>query len=518
MARGMNTAMAPRQLIIGLDAMEWDLVKKWATAGKLPTFARLMREGTQAELSTVADRFPDQAWSCLCSGVNPAHFARHFYTQYDPETGGLKHMPDSSPGARYFWNYLSDAGRRVAVLDVPHVGERGQLNGYQLSWGPHAPQEPLYSTPASLLHDVNRRFGRHPVGECDGATSDRARAALHRRIIKGIKAHGELFRHYVANGDWDAFIAVFGEPHCAGHTYWHDMDPNHPRHDAKASNQFAGAIEEVYRAIDREVGAIIQAAGADVRVYILSAHGMGPLYHASWNLQDMLDEWGYGAAKKTARPSDRSRAGSVNFWRTLRMVVPGRLQYAIYAALPLRLQNEFVFRFYRGNRSWDRCRAFAIPNNDSVGSVRINLKGRDRYGMVEPGSDYEKICDDICAALAELTDSVTGKPVAQFISRIQRELSGPYLERFPDITVRWDSSFPWSSVHSPKFGTIQLRTQDLRTGSHTAHGFLIAAGNGIPSGATIAGASIYDIVPTILDFAGVPSPAACEGRPLFREG
>ena len=30
-----------RQLLIGLDAMEWKLVTKWASEGKLPTFRRL---------------------------------------------------------------------------------------------------------------------------------------------------------------------------------------------------------------------------------------------------------------------------------------------------------------------------------------------------------------------------------------------------------------------------------------------------------------------------------------------
>ena len=51
--------------------------------------------------------------------------------------------------------------------------------------------------------------------------------------------------------------------------------------------------------MDREVGSIIDAAGSDVCVYIISAHGMGPLYHASWNLQEMLDDWGYGRDLKT---------------------------------------------------------------------------------------------------------------------------------------------------------------------------------------------------------------------------
>ena len=80
MANSMNSLKTPRQLIIGLDGMEWELVRKWTAAGKLPNFRRLMDEGAQAQLSTVADRFPDSAWNCLCSGLNPAYLGRYFYT------------------------------------------------------------------------------------------------------------------------------------------------------------------------------------------------------------------------------------------------------------------------------------------------------------------------------------------------------------------------------------------------------------------------------------------------------
>jgi len=511
----MNSSTRPRQLIIGLDAMEWDLVREWDAAGKMPTFRRLMQEGTQAELSTPADRLPDTVWSCLCSGLNPAHLARYFYVQHDPDTGGMRYMPDDSFKVRYFWEHLSEAGRRVGVVDAPHVSPSEGLNGFHLSWGTHGSQGPRFSTPTWLLREVDQRFGRHPVGECDSATSERDRKALRRRLLEGVKMHGELFRDCITRRDWEVMIAVFGEPHCAGHFFWQDTDLAHSQHHLENHPQPAGTLEEVYRAIDREVGTMVEAAGRDVRVYAVSAHGMGPLRHASWNLQDMLDYWGYGGESNHAhRPEEVSR-GSVNFWRILRMVVPGKLQYAGYAALPRRLQNELVFRFYRGNRSWERCRAFAVPNNDSVGAIRINLKGRDHNGTVEP-TEYEQVCDDVCAALAELKDPVTGKPVIQNISRVQRELRGPYLDRLPDITVQWDASFPWSSVHSPRFGAIQLPDQDSRSGSHSVHGFLLASGPGIPSGATICGASIYDIVPTIMDTAGVRAPDACEGRVLFR--
>jgi hypothetical protein len=43
-----------RQLLIGLDAMEWSLVKRWATQGKLPTIHRLLKEGAHGELKTTS--------------------------------------------------------------------------------------------------------------------------------------------------------------------------------------------------------------------------------------------------------------------------------------------------------------------------------------------------------------------------------------------------------------------------------------------------------------------------------
>jgi hypothetical protein len=34
-----------QQILIGLDAMEWDLVRQWASEGKLPVFRKLIETG-----------------------------------------------------------------------------------------------------------------------------------------------------------------------------------------------------------------------------------------------------------------------------------------------------------------------------------------------------------------------------------------------------------------------------------------------------------------------------------------
>ena len=96
-----------------------------------------------------------------------------------------------------------------------------------------------------------------------------------------------------------------------------------------------------------------------------------------------------------------------------------------------------------------------------------------------------------------------------------RELRGPYLDRLADLAAQWDTTFPWTAVHSPRFGTRALRGHDYRTASHTPHGFVIATGDGIGTGAIIPDASIYDFAPIIMHTAGLNPPAGCEGRPLF---
>jgi predicted AlkP superfamily phosphohydrolase/phosphomutase len=168
--------------------------------------------------------------------------------------------------------------------------------------------------------------------------------------------------------------------------------------------------------------------------------------------------------------------------------------------------------WYAGGQDWKGCRAFAVPNNDTVGAIRVSVKGRDKHGLVEPGAEYKRVCGDIADALRELKDPLSGRPVVQKVTLIHDEFSGPFLNLLPDITVLWDQSFPWESLHSPRFGTLRVRRQDARSGSHTPHGFVLFHGPGIRAGSSQQGHSIYDIAPTILAGAGVAIPDGLDGR------
>lgn len=110
-------------------------------------------------------------------------------------------------------------------------------------------------------------------------------------------------------------------------------------------------------------------------------------------------------------------------------------------------------------------------------------------------------------------DAVTSAPESKKDLR-RRLLAGVHAHG--DLTVHWEQSFPWSALYSPRFGTVELRNQDARTGSHATHAFMLASGEGIPKGATISGASIFDLVPTILYGAGMRADHLRRPTPVSR--
>ena len=437
-------------------------MKRWAAAGRLPTFQRLLQQGAQAELSTTSSQLPDTIWASIYTGGNPAKFEKYFYVQYDRQTQGLRHLPDDAIRRKPFWDYLTAAGLKVCVVDVPKFPLSSSISGCQVTnWGAHATKTARASNPAQLLQEIETRFGHHPVGDCDAAdVRPKSLGQLRKKILEGVAKHGELFRWLMRSYEWDVFFSAFSAPHCIGHHFWHWVDATHPQHGEDDPWELADSIQLVYEALDREIGQMLDLAGPDTRAMIFAGHGMGPLYHASWNLPEMLELWGYGdkpAARKA--PENQVRSARVNPWRLLKMAIPGKIQYGIKNMLPQRMQDELLFRWYRGGKNWSSCRAFAVPNNDSTGAIRISVKGRDRDGIVEP-EQVEQLCGEIRDSLLELTDPVTGRRVVRRVTILKDEFNGP-------SSINCPTSPCCGISHSPGTQYTRRDSEPFASGSRT---------------------------------------------------
>ncbi len=515
----VNAAGAPtRQLLIGVDAMEWTLVKKWMAQGKLPNLQRIAGQGLRAELQSLGDCVPDAVWTTFAYGVNPGKLEKYFYVQYDYKLGRLRYAHDHEFSGRPFWHYLTQAGKRVGVADMPHLPPQEIPNGFLLmNWGAHDNKHEMRAYPPSLFAEAQERFGRHPMEDCERYNKNLAsQRRLRDDILRGVRKHGEMFRWLMQSRPWDVFACCFAAAHSAGHHFWAAMDPTHPEYEPGDPLGLEDTVEQAYRAIDREIGEMMDVAGERTRVIVYAPHGMGQLSHASWNLNEMLELWGFATGEPSAAKggAPAERRGKVNPWRIVKMVFPARWQYAIKESLPRSWQDQLLFLWYAGRTQYKGLRAFAVPNNEVVGAIRISVAGRDRDGLVEPGDAYRRLRDQIREALLELKDPASGRSVVRDVIYLHDRFHGPFVEQLPDIAVFWDSTFHWDAVESPRFGTLRIRSQDRRSGSHTASSFVLARGPGIPKGIEVKGCSTLDIPAWVLEAAGVPMPEHLDGKPI----
>ncbi len=131
---------------------------------------------------------------------------------------------------------------------------------------------------------------------------------------------------------------------------------------------------------------------------------------------------------------------------------------------------------------------------DLHGYIRINRRGREAAGVVEPGAPFDALCGRIAEGLGSFVDADTGAPVVALVARAIRCCPGVgHGGGLPDLIVRW-SDAPAAghrAVRSAALGAVAWptpgRNPEGRSGNHRPEGFLIAAGPGVARGDRAAG-------------------------------
>lgn len=540
----------PPVIAIGLDAAEPRLLDRWIREGHLPNLARLKSEGCWGDIHTAPTHVTESVWGSFISGVAPNRSGLWGAYRFCPETYATSFVEAGTPDA-YPPFYALGPDRRVAAFDVPKSRVHDDVHGMQIvAWGATVPDTEYASRPENLLSRLLESYGPYPgpraeVGEWwDSATLK----SLPQALAAGARLRTRIVRDLIQREPWDLFLTVFGEPHTAGHAFWHLSQPDHPLFGRVPNPVGQGdPLLQAYRDVDTALGSIFDAAPADSIRMVFTIHGMDSnvddlpsgfflgevLYRLCFPGRRMFPagEPGTPVPPPVVRPRRKNwtsaiwaeREDSVPWRRWLRRHLPNRFEdhvnrllgtdHAPGLASPSALQKQGDPTFWQPvswyQRLWPEMKAFALPS--FTGQVRINLKGRDASGIV-PLSEYRETCDWVERELRALVNARTGRPLVREIVRTRER--GDETDATlgdGDLVIEW-SDEPADTVESPSIGRIGP-VPFKRPGSHQPHGSYFVAGPGIDPGQGPS-AELLDLPPTILSLVGAPIPPRLSGRPI----
>jgi hypothetical protein len=227
-----------------------------------------------------------------------------------------------------------------------------------------------------------KKFGPYPAEDHSkvGMTPPPDPQRFHQRLLSAVTKKTQVIKWLIEKEDWDLFLVVFGESHPAGHYFWHYHDSSYIAHSKEQPGP--AALRDIYIALDKAIGEILQSVDDATTVFLVSGDGMGPNYSGSHILNDLLMRMklfnnipantnGSAGGGKEAGKRGKAKADLLS---TVRNMVPKSFRVAVSRALLPRSVNEKLsLRWKTAGISWLHTRAFLIENANE-GYIRINFK------------------------------------------------------------------------------------------------------------------------------------------------
>jgi predicted AlkP superfamily phosphohydrolase/phosphomutase len=223
-----------------------------------------------------------------------------------------------------------------------------------------------------------------------------------------------------------------------------------------------------YQAVDQAIGEVAARAG-DATLIVMSDHGFASFERAV-NLNTWLLEQGFLAVKG-----------------------------------PQLFSNAEMF----ADVDWTRTKAYAMGLN----AVYLNLQGREKNGIVRPGTEHDTLLADLRQRLEALRDPETGARMVDNVAVVN-----PRSNRFaPDLIVGYASGYraSWETAlgATPRYAV--RKNEEAWIGDHCV---APAAVPGVLLGSRpprIADPGLKDLTATILKEFGLPKDPQMTGRSVY---
>jgi predicted AlkP superfamily phosphohydrolase/phosphomutase len=505
-AAGQSTR---RVLVIALAEASPDLIERFVQAGELPNLKRLISQGARGRLESVVPTLTPQMWGAIVTGRSAGHHGLLDFWQRDQD-GRFVETRGESLAQPAVWDILDAGGRKPAIINVPFTYPPSRINGFMIS-GEDAPGAARdIANPPELYDEVVRRFGRYRLKDIFPA--GRQKSDYLTLVEEDVRAQTDVVSHLLAENEWDFSMVFYSATAITQHYFWADFESEDP------TNPYRDVIPSAYRALDAAIGRLWDVAGDDCCVYVISECGAGRL-RSGVHMNTVLERAGL-LKRRSNREGLTTRRHAVSRLRKVAQhVIQTYLPSSVYRLANARLGwLKRILQNYvaASDIDWERTSAFSRGKESQV---FVNLMGRDPSGTVEPGDDYEAVCDAVEKAFMELRDPESGEPAVHRVYRARELYEGPFLNQAPDLVIDWhDCAYMPTETDEGNENVFVERWREYMnwptTGAHRKFGVLLAAGPGIAAGTSVNQVGALDLLPTWLKYLDVPAPPVLQGKPV----
>jgi predicted AlkP superfamily phosphohydrolase/phosphomutase len=365
------------------------------------------------------------------------------------------------------WDILGRAGKSSVVCAVPPAFPPKSIRGSMVGCFLTPSDRSNYTYPASLRDEIGRLVGEYLVDVPNFRTDDKE--YIRRSCHEMTERRFTVIRHLMKNREWDLFACVEIGSDRMQHGFWKHHDVSHPRHDP--ASPFTEAIRDYYRMLDDRVGSVLDLAGPETAVMLVSDHGAKTIHGFI-----CVNEW-------------LMREGLLRLESSPGEITP-------FSKLSVDWSNTLA---------WGEGGYYA--------RIFMNVRGREPMGLIPP-QEYQRRRDELAERLRAIPGP-DGEPLGTRVFKPE-EIYRKVRNVAPDLIVYF-GNLAWRSIGSVGHGSIYTFEND--TGPDDAnHGQfgIFALDDGERRGENVRGLRLLDVAPTILDLLGQPAPDDMHGRVVGR--
>ncbi len=288
----LGTRLAKKVLLIGWDAADWIIINDLLRRGQMPAFQSLIERGVHGKIATLQPILSPMLWNSIATGKMPDRHGIYDFVEPMPDASGIRPVTSTSRKCKAIWNILSQKGMKSIVVNWFASYPAETINGCVISdrycmlptlrpgfrsakVGMVHPERLLDSlldlvVEPSQLGEAITSFVPRAV-EIDQAKDDRLQKLA--KLIAKMSTIQAAAMQTMVREPWDFTAVYFDAIDHFGHTFMPYHPPAVEGVDPRDAELYGQCVVGAYRFQDMMLGAMMQAAGEDTTVIVLSDHG-----------------------------------------------------------------------------------------------------------------------------------------------------------------------------------------------------------------------------------------------------